>query len=100
MLSSPQARTAARVASASRWWRGKTLSSPSSCSMAIPPATPLTNCCPGGEGKKAELVEIEHVLPAPERFAQFGAFRGRERLVADGVERHAGRQHQSLLRAT
>ena len=50
-------------------------------------------------GKEADLVHIEHVIPGPERLRQLRCPCGRERLVADRVERHARRQHESLLRA-
>src|SRR5580700_2951261 len=50
-------------------------------------------------GKEADLVHGQHVVPGPERLRQLRRLGCRQRLVADGVERHAGRQHQTFLRA-
>ena len=50
-------------------------------------------------GEEADLVHVEHVVPGPERLQQLRGLRRRQRLVADRIERHAGRQHQALLRA-
>ncbi len=49
-------------------------------------------------GEEADLVHVEHVVPRPERLGELRRLRRRQRLVAHGVERHAGRHHQSLLR--
>ena len=50
-------------------------------------------------GEEADLVHVEHVVPGEERLRQLRRLVRLERLVADRVERHAGRQHQALLRA-
>ena len=50
-------------------------------------------------GEEADLVHVEHVVPGEERLRQLRGLVRLQRLVADRVERHAGRQHQALLRA-
>ena len=50
-------------------------------------------------GEEADLVHGQHLVPGEERLRQVRFLVGGDGLVADGVERHAGRQHQALLRA-
>ncbi len=64
-----------------------------------PSARPCSICVAGRIGEEATLVHGDHLVPCPERLRQLGGLRRRQRLVAHGIERHAGRQHQALLRA-
>jgi len=50
-------------------------------------------------GEEAGRVVAQHRLPVPVGARQLRALRGGERLVADGVEADARRQHQPFLRA-
>ena len=49
--------------------------------------------------EEADLVHVQHLVPRKEGLRQLRRLVGGNRLVADRVERHAGRQHQALLRA-
>src|SRR5205814_620154 len=50
-------------------------------------------------GKVSVAIARDDLVPAPVRTRQPRGLARRERLVADGIERQARRQHQSLLRA-
>ena len=55
--------------------------------------------CSRRVGEIAGLVHVQHVVPREERLRQLRGLAGVQRLRAERVERHAGRQHQTLLRA-